>query len=508
MISAILVLCSCVLAVFCNEDAVKVATADNWSTTVPLDQNVLVEFYAPWCGHCKALEPEYAKAAQLLKDQSVDATLAKVDATVETKLGEKYGVQGYPTLKFFKSGRGESDGIEESIDFSGGRTADEIVSWLKKKTGPAVTVIEKDGLSAFKDARTADGGVAVAGFFCDKEGASASQYKAAAEAMDSVDFAHIQDCDGKERVVLLRKFDDGDVTHEGEMTKEQIQAFVNSNSLPLLSEFSDQTAPKIFGGDIKTHHLAFISKTSADFEKQTAVLRLVAKEFKGKVLFVYIDTDVEDNERILEFFSLKKENTPTHRLINLKGDMTKFVPESNDFENKAIESFVSGVLDGTIKPHLKSEDLPEDWDKKDVVVLVGKNFWEFSRNSNNAGKNVFVEFYAPWCGHCKSLAPVWEKLAQNVTGGDIIIAKVDATQNDIENVSVSSFPTLKLFKGNDEIVDYNGPRTFEALRKFALTGETEQGEAEEEEEGDELEEDEEEEVAEGEEAEEPPKDEL
>ena len=80
----------------------------------------------------------------------------------------------------------------------------------------------------------------------------------------------------------------------------------------------------------------------------------------------------------------------------------------DDLTSDAITAFVNGVLDGSIARHLKSEDVPDNSGNA-VKVVVGKNFDELVKDPT---KNVFVEFYAPWCGHCKSLAPIWDELGE------------------------------------------------------------------------------------------------
>lgn len=111
-----------------------------------------------------------------------------------------------------------------------------------------------------------------------------------------------------------------------------------------------QTAPKIFGGDVKHHVLFFDNKTSDSFKANHEAFSNAAKGFKGKVLFVYVNSEVEDNLRIMEFFGIQTKELPTVRLINLADDdMTKYKPTQSEISTEVVSEFVQGFLDGKLK---------------------------------------------------------------------------------------------------------------------------------------------------------------
>ena len=102
-----------------------------------------------------------------------------------------------------------------------------------------------------------------------------------------------------------------------------------------------------------------------------------------------------------------------------------------------------------------------------VVKLTADNFNEIVKDPS---KNVFVKFYAPWCGHCTRMAPAWEELAKNqADNADVVIAELDADahRSTAQDFGVRGFPTIKLFtKTNKNGKDYQGARDVNSFNNF------------------------------------------
>ena len=385
------------LAVNCEiteEEGVWVLTDDNFQEALGLQPDLLVEFYAPWCGHCKKLAPEYSKAAKKLLSNNPPIRIGKVDATENTKIASEYQVQGYPTLKYFVN--------KSPIEYTGGRTEDTIVSWILKRNTPSLSQFPSASeLEAFLKLHKVS-----AVLFAQKDSAEASVFEQVSKSIDSVTFALSLDSTAlsayevtEPSIVLFKQFDEKRVNYSGRFTNSEITKFVNDNRLPWVLPFGDDAIDLVFK---KSNPALFLFSNS--YSEYQTDLESLSKEFKGVLVFSYADLRAPDNGKLGEYLGVSASDQPMVVIVDTRGGMNKY-KHTAGVSYQGLKEFIREWRGGKLTAYLKSEEVPREAYDNGVRVLVGKNFEEVVFDTT---KDVLVEFYAPWCGHCKSLAPEYE----------------------------------------------------------------------------------------------------
>jgi protein disulfide-isomerase A1 len=443
-----------------KESGVLVLTDDNFDEAIDLHPDgLLVEMYAPWCGHCKKLTPQYEAAAKELEKSGF--SIAKLDATVHKVVAAKYGVKGFPTIKYI--------GKDKTIDYTGGRTSADIISYVIKKSGPVTVALgSKEAVENF----VAKADVTVVAFVSNAKSSAFEAFTGAASAMDDLLFGVVSDSSimseydvSDNTVILFKNFDELKAVKDiSTSTLEEIVEFVSFSSIRLLTTFSPETSKSIFGGPVKVHALFFAEKLEKELETD---VMFSAKENKGKLLHVFVPSK---ETKVMEYFGLKAEDLPTMLIADMNQNLKKFPIGHKDLNQESIAAFESEFLDGKLLPTLKSEEISTDDLAEHVKVVKGKSFESIVLDNE---KDVLVEFYAPWCGHCKSLAPKYDELAEKLSGIEsVVIAKMDNTANeiDIPGVEVKGYPTLYFFPGKNKSTPklFSGKREVDDLLAFIV----------------------------------------
>lgn len=451
-------------------EAVLALTSENFTETVEKSEIILVEFYAPWCGHCKRLAPEYERAARVLKDLPKPVPLAKIDGTAEKDLADKYEARGWPTLMIFRKGR--------KFTYEGPRDEPGIISYMKEQAKPP-SQLKK----SLKEIESALGKIdsTVLGFFYSEDDPFYMNFQEAANTLrGKFNFLHSfnkklmsQYKLQKPSVLLIQpelfttpyepsKF----VFDNAEASATDIVSFVRQNFLPLVGERSTRSMWK-YENKYPLVIVYYDVDFSFDHRKQTQLIRnevaKVAKDYRGQLTFCI--SKEEDFEDELSRLGLSDSGEDVN-VGMFESDAIRYRMEpTEDFSTEELRTFVEDVLAGEIPRHIRSQPAPRD-NAGPVVTVVGSTFDTLITQSS---RDVFLEFYAPWCGHCRNLEPVYKKLAKALSGRPVVVAKMDATANDYpDTFRVAGFPTLYYVPAKDKQrpILYEGDRTLDDLMKF------------------------------------------
>ncbi|EER31476.1 hypothetical protein CTRG_05206 [Candida tropicalis MYA-3404] len=465
-----------------NSAVVKL-TSENFAAFIEENPLVLTEFFAPWCGYCKMLGPEFSKAADSLNESHPKIKLAQIDCTEDEALCMEHGIRGYPTLKIIRDGDNKA-----AEDYQGPREADGIVDYMIKQSLPPVSTPESsEDLIALIEEQTKP---FVLQINPTAEG-NTTFYKVANQKRKDYLFVSVEDksiikdlskkfktvdITGKKPsylVVQPNQFDDAaKFDNKNTLDADSLIEFIGVEAVPYFGEINQQTYMTYMSSPLP---IAYYFYNTADQRAEVEdSLTKLGKKYRGKLNIVGLDASMFG--RHAEVINMDPEIVPLFAIHHI-GDNKKYGVNQTDYpegpSTDVIEKFVDDYFEGKLSPIIKSEPLPTEEEKKTnpVVKLVAHNYKEIMDQTD---KDVFVKYYAPWCGHCKKLAPTWEELAEifgsNKEDANVIVADIDHTNNDVDvPYNIEGYPTLLMFPANGKIDEKTGlrePIVFEGAREL------------------------------------------
>lgn len=467
------------------DSAVVKLTSDKFESFLAENPLVLAEFFAPWCGYCKQLGPEFALAADSLKESHPSIKLAQVDCTEEADLCQSFDIRGYPTLKVFR-GRSQED-------YTGPREADGIAEHMVQLSKPAVQVV--DDYTAFleaADAQTRPFVVQVLPSAVHKSLAAQNETynELANEERSRLSFFTINNdkviaelnkkvnvdlSTNTAKYLVIHPGEYDDVREmDGELVRESFAEWASSAMVPDFGDINRDTYLLYMNSKLPLGY--YFYSTPEEREEKDKFFKEQGKKHRGKINFVGLDAS--QFGRHAEVLNMDPEIVPLFAIQDGPGGK-KFGVNQTEHPNgpstEVISEFVDLFLAGEAVPIIKSEPLPtqEEIDAQAVTKLVTHNYDEVL---GDYSKDVFVKYYAPWCGHCKKLAPIWEELAEFFDADQVVIADIDHTLNDVETpLIIEGYPTLVFYPANGEVnpetgfrkhITYNGARELEDFIKF------------------------------------------
>lgn len=447
-------------------------TSENFEKTVTDSKLILVQFYAPYCSHCKQMQPEYEAAARSLLEYGIP--LAKVDGTSEKALADSFQITGYPQMRVFRKGR--------VFEYKGPREHRGIVDHMKELARPASKLVNSLGeLKSGMDRTEAT----VVGFFSSRS-ALYEEYMAASEELRGIlTCLHTFEKDVASHYKVIP---DSIIVYQPEIyhseyeksSHEFLQLKASGNAKDIVNFVKEKSVPLV--GQRTKRNEAFKYSTKPlivvyydvnfdhQYVKDTQFVRKkvleVAKVFQNSNAKFAISNEEEYLEE-LRSLDLADVNEDI-KVAAFDGQKFRMEP-MDEFDPQEVKEFIDLLSSGKGKPYYKSQPVPKVQEGPVLTVVANS----FAEEVLQPKKDVLIEFYAPWCGHCKALEPEYKKLAKKMkkVNPNLIVAKMDATANDVHPIfgQIKGYPTIFFLPvaHKQEPVPYTGGDfTYKSLKTF------------------------------------------
>eukprot|EP00829_Urostomides_striatus_P010461 TRINITY_DN2459_c0_g3_i2.p1 TRINITY_DN2459_c0_g3~~TRINITY_DN2459_c0_g3_i2.p1 ORF type:complete len:386 (-),score=112.76 TRINITY_DN2459_c0_g3_i2:14-1171(-) len=360
------------------------------------------------CGNnhpeCKTWAPEYKKAAQKAKDTKKPYTFVKINILQNPGITKTLSANKFPALRLFVNGI--------LILYSGNNTADALLAFMENKTGPQSTllstpeefqaVLNKKGLRCILATNKTE---------------IVMQYMDLAREYEDVTFYHapisltkeaIKEVTEENSLALLRDFDEQLVVlSRPTMSRKQFQDFIRNNEYPLVAPCKEKIFETVYRDEKpRTGIMLFRNKEADGSEALDTEFKELATEFQSINYTFVLGNAKDDCKKYTDYEGIEEKDLPIMQIVLMKDKQEERYLYRGPFTGKTMKEFFNDWKKGKAKRFYKSEEIPAS-NPGPVFKLVGKSF---DKEVMGSDKNVLVKFYAPWCKHCKLLAPIYEDI--------------------------------------------------------------------------------------------------
>lgn len=421
-------------------------------------QDLLVFFHMEHCNYCKELTKTL-----LSLEENIKSKLIKTDVLNDNRMETKFGVKSVPTLILFTKRKG----IQYNITYNGNRTLENLTDWFKLKT--TQDLIEIQSKQQLYELQYGDS-ICIVLFSQNRNQQAIQTFTNIMLSYDNIKFAVSDDSEliksqklSTDSIVLYKQYDNLRDVYDGNLQNEtQIKKFIKEKSQRIVMEFNQEAAEVVFGGG---HDAVILFRNSKKHKALDSILKEVAPNIKDKVKIVTCDLKSSMNIEFAQFLGVSKEDLPMVKLVSVKEDYVRKYTLRGEITSDNLMSFVSQFELGLLKHDLKSEEIPPENPDDPTKNLVGKNFEKIAYDET---KDVLVAFYTPWDGNSQRLAPIYQTLAATLDDVDnLIFAKINSDDNEVEDFYISVVPTIYFFPANNKKgILYEGDVTQKALLNF------------------------------------------
>ena len=463
-------------------------------------QYFFISAYAEWCSTCQRIEAELHKVANYFEKNldSPDIVFGIIYGTYNIAFMEKYNIPGYPSLILFS-------GETKIKDYYENLNAESIIPWIRKIIYPTIQPIN-DELTYSYLIKNTDFSKLISYYGNDKntiqvlEKSALSHSKYTFCQVVNKDLFKIYNVNNND-IVLYKQYDELNHTIKIPINFEKIEKFIDKYSHRLLKSFNMKNGKKRFSKKINL--LLFISKNINNMIQEKELdnkIENICKEIRDKIQCVksiYNKKEIEKlKNSISQIQNQPQENPylPNYQMGNYdeESEKGKFIIDLynslNIKDNNETEIFLIDLRDKityayNIKDKKKIIDFVNKWYDNKLINetkislptsiknnVISTNINKFDKDVINNNFDVVVKFFAPWCGFCKKLAPIYQKLANFYSDKNkrIKFVEIDATVNEIPGIIIEGYPTIYLYKRNDKShpILYHGEDTYGDISKF------------------------------------------